>query len=378
MTGNDTNTENGFDALDADPTDTDAVPEFSGDRPTSTPRSMVRIVAASLSGHARVAGVIALVAVAAVAGGAYMVGGPPEAHAQLLAYTSDIAAERVGAPAASAADVNLQQNAAGIVSGGGISADTPSVAGSTKTDGQSVPAAAADAKQIVKTGQMTLEVTDIDSATGQAQSAISALGGSVDQSDQSGSGDSATASIVFRVPADKWDSVLTALRKIGARVLSQSTNSTDVTSQVVDLTARLDNLNTTERALQAIMARASAIPDVIAVENQLSDTQGQIEQLTAQANLLKNQAAMSTITVAFQLPTKTVTTQATQDWTIGSQVDQAGAALVRIGQGLATIGVWILVVVLPIGVAALVLFGVMAVTRRVLGRGRRRDAAAAA
>jgi len=124
------------------------------------------------------------------------------------------------------------------------------------------------------------------------------------------------------------------------------------------------------------MARATAIPDVIAVETQLSDTQGQIEQLTAQRDHLADLAAMSTLTVTFQLPAKTVTTQATQDWTLGSQVDEAGAALVRIGQGLATIGVWIVLVVFPLGLAALILIGVAKLTRRIVGRGGRRAATA--
>jgi Ca-activated chloride channel homolog len=279
----------------------------------------------------------------------------------------------VPAPAATAASVDgsYGQKAAGITSGEGSTANTPTVVNGNLT------APIDTAKQIVKTGQMTLEVNDLDAAASQAQSTIAGLGGSVDQSDQSGSGDYATASIVFRVPVDKWDSAIAALRKIGNKVVSQSTSSSDVTSQVVDLAARIDNLTTTEHALQAIMARASAIPDVIAVEAQLSDTQGQIEELTAQSNLLKNQAAMSTLSVVFQLPAKTVTTQATQDWTIGGQIDQAGAALVRIGQGLATIGVWILVVVLPIGFGILVLFGMVAIARRILGRAGRRATAGA-
>ena len=86
---------------------------------------------------------------------------------------------------------------------------------------------------------------------------------------------------------------------------------------------------------------------------------------------------MSTVTVTFQLPQKTVTTQATQDWTLGNQVDEAAAALVRVGQGLATIVVWIAIVALPIGLAALLLFGIAKLTRRILRRDNRNAAAQA-
>ena len=191
----------------------------------------------------------------------------------------------------------------------------------------------------------------------------------------SGSGDYTTASITFRIPSAKWDDTLSALHKLGSKILSEETNSTDVTSQVIDLDARLDNLKRTEAALQAIMNKAVLMADVLAVQNQLTQTQGQIEQLTAQRDHLTNQAAMSTLTVTFQLPSKTVTTLATQDWTLSGQIDQAGAALVRIGQGLATIGVWFLVVVLPIGFAGLFLLAFMALLRRIFRRGKRGDVA---
>lgn len=300
----------------------------------------------------------------------------------------------LGSPAGSAATLDsrfsgaLQPAGNGGIDQAGIAAAAtagPAVAGgigkSIVSDPGVVPApqdqlaAPLDAALIVKTGQLSLEVADLDKALTQGQSAVAGMGGSVTSSNQSGAGDYASASVTYRIPVARWDDALTALKKLGSKTLSAQTDTSDVSSQVVDLQARLDNLKVTETALQTIMARATAIPDVIAVESQLSQTQGQIEQLTAQRDNLKNQAAMSTLTVTFQLPGQTVTTQATQDWTLGGQVDQAAAALVRIGQGLATMVVWALIVLLPVGLAALVLFGILALVRRFLGRGRRRGAA---
>jgi hypothetical protein len=317
----------------------------------------------------------ALAAVAAVIAGAYVLGSPAGSAAtldaqRLSAVTANqdysgngvvpfAAASAAAAPALAAGDV-------------GMTTDQNPAAEPTPQDQL---LASLDASLIVKTGQLSLEVTDLDKALTQAQSAIAAVGGSVSSSNRSGTGDYAAASVTYRVPAGRWDDALDALRKIGSKTLTEQTDASDVSSQVVDLQARLDNLKTTESALQAIMARAVAIPDVIAVESQLSQTQGQIEQLTAQRDHLKDQAAMSTLTVSFQLPAKTVTSQATQDWTLGSQVDEAAAALVRIGQGLATMGVWALVVVLPIGFGLLILLALFALARRILGRGRNRSAA---
>ncbi len=316
---------------------------------------------------------IAVTAVGAVVVGAYVVGSPGGLSAALKsdAQLTSLSAQEAYSNGRDAQPVPAATAGPALAAGdmGKVADQNPPL----EPGQQDQAVAPLDSPLIIQTGQLSLEVTDLDKALTQARSAIAGLGGSVSASNRSGSGDYAAASVTYRVPAGRWDDALNALRKIGSKTLSEQTDTSDVSSQVIDLNARLDNLKTTESALQAIMARAVAIPDVIAVENQLSQTQGQIEQLTAQRDHLKDQAAMSTLTVMVQLPGKTVTTQATQDWTLGSQVDEAAAALVRIGQGLATMGVWAVVVLLPIGFGLLMLLALFGLTRRILGRGRNRS-----
>jgi Domain of unknown function (DUF4349) len=365
-------TTNDTDELD----DTSPAPTAGG--PTSARRAAGRMLIASIRGHRRIARGAGILAVAAIIGAAYVVGGPPAgAHSDTTfdsrnALTAQIDQKDLQLsgpmPAATAAPAAPAYAGDGTIANGGTT---------TGNGGQAAVVSSLDATQIVKTGQMTLEVAGIDDAVSHAQAAIAGLGGVVDSSNRYGTGDNTVASITFRVPVAKWDEALADMRKIASKILSEQTGATDVTTQVVDIDARLSNLQATETALQAIMARASAIPDVLAVENQLSDTQGQIEELTAESKHLKDQAAMSTLSVSFQLPSKTVTTAATEDWTLAGQIDQAGAALVRIGQGLATIGVWIVVVVLPVALVLAVLLAIGLVFRRVRGRGRRGQVAAA-
>lgn len=233
----------------------------------------------------------------------------------------------------------------------------------------------ADTSLIVKTGQMSLQVAGLDSAVSLAQTQIIGMGGYVASSTRSGSADNASATITYRLPVAHWDEALSDLRKLASKVVSEQTDTSDVTSQAIDLDARLTNLKTTESALQAIMAKATAIPDVLAVEQQLSTTQSQIEQLTAQRNHLGDQAAMSTVAVTFTLPNETVTTQTAQGWQLGGQIDQAVAQLVRIGQGLVTIVVWAVIVGLPVLLALLILFVAWRLSRRLMGRRPRADAA---
>ncbi len=216
--------------------------------------------------------------------------------------------------------------------------------------------------QIIKTGEMVIQVSGIDAALSAATQQITALGGYASGSDRSGDGESDQASITYRIPAASWETAIEGLRKLGTKVLAERTGTQDVTDQVVDLGARIRNLQTTETALAGIMARATEIKDVLAVQAELTSVRGQIEQLTAQKTNLEQQAAMSTLTVTFSLKSDPVLTSQAQ-FDPGSQVDQAVASLVSVLQAVASAGIWFAIVWLPIlivlGILALVVIWVL-------------------
>jgi hypothetical protein len=229
---------------------------------------------------------------------------------------------------------------------------------------QSNPGAPTDQQLIIYTGTLDLEVADVGSTVAQASQLIAGLGGHVASSEATDKSDRQFATVTYRIPAERWDEALTGLRPLGTRVISENTESEDVTGQVVDLDARIANLKSSELALQAIMARASSIPDVLKVQDELSGIQGDIESMTAQRDSLAGRAAFATLKVIFELPVLPETTVATGGWDLGHELDNAVAALVRVGQGITTLLIWVIVVVLPIVVPLLILLWIALWLRR--------------
>ena len=225
---------------------------------------------------------------------------------------------------------------------------------------------------IVRTGQLDLQVADIEAAIRAAESAVTAVGGYVAGSQRSGDADQASASILLRIPAARWTETLDTLRKLGTKLLGEQTSSQEVTFQVVDLGARLANLRATEAALQAIMEKATKISDILAVQEQLTGVRQQIEELTAQKLNLENQAALATLTVNFTPPPAVAVTQVREGWDPAREVDRAAAALVGLGQELAGGGIWIMIVWLPI----LLVVGLLTLVALVVVRRIRRSATA--
>jgi hypothetical protein len=222
---------------------------------------------------------------------------------------------------------------------------------------------------IVRTGRLDLEVAVLDDALTAAEKAVAAAGGYVAASERRGDGETASALVTYRIPAERWEATLAAVRAVGSKVLAEQTSSDEVTAQVVDLGARLANLRATEAALQEIMTKATKIPDILEVQAQLTTVRQEIEQLAAQKASLEQRAALATLAVSFALPPVVAVTQVREGWDPASEVDRAAATLVGLGQGLASAAIWVGIVVLPL--ALLVLLGAGAawlVVRRVRPR----------
>lgn len=274
-----------------------------------------------------------------------------------------------GSAATPAAQQNLGFGAASETGG----KDLSGVAGPTGAPAPAQSVVPGDTTLIVRTGTMSLVVKDVPAAVTAARNAIVALGGYV-SGDSAQGGDDPSAEVAYRVPVARFDDAQAAMRTLAVRVVNEHSDSSDVTGQVIDLAARLDNLRVTEKALQAIMNQAVKIQDVLDVQTQLTDVRGQIEELTAQETHLENQAAMSTLTVDFGVEVP-VTTATSRNWDPGQVVDQATATLLSLGQGLASLGIVFVIVGLPVLLGLAVLAALISGLWRLTRRLRRRPAA---
>lgn len=211
------------------------------------------------------------------------------------------------------------------------------------------PASLADRK-IVRTGEISIEVPNVAAAVGRVRALALELGGYVGSSESGTLGQSAT--LTLRIPADRFEDALARLHKLDGDVLSEATREEDVTSAVVDLEARLKNLQASEVQYRALLAQATKIEDILSVQTRLDDVRGQIEQLQAQHKELTGLADLATLTVTL---VPGAVQQAAGNWDPGKTVTDAFAALVGFGQNLGNAAIWLVIVVLPalIGLAIL-------------------------
>ncbi len=261
---------------------------------------------------------------------------------------------------------------AGAAQGGGSGGEDQS--GRTPTGGApedtSDAVTPADTALVVKTGTLSLEVEDLDGTLVRARSVVVGAGGFISGSDESRSGERQVASITYRIPAERWDETLAGLRALeGITVDSEKTDAVEVTGQVVDLEARITNLRATESQLQAFLGQAGDIPDLLEVQRELTGVREQIERLVAQTTELRDQASFGTLTVTYQTPIVVVAVNEAQlGWDPAREFDRAVAQIILVGQGFASLGIWLLVVALPIVLGFGLLIGIALVLSRRFGR----------
>ncbi len=158
-------------------------------------------------------------------------------------------------------------------------------------------------RDVVKTASITVTAEDPPAAADRAETVATDAGGRIDGRTEYGGSvlDRARITLTLRVPADKLDGVIDELKHLGT-VESLDMRAEDVTSQRVDLDARITALQTSVDRLLAIMRDAEDPSALIEAENALSQRQADLDSLRAQRAALGEQISYSTVTVELIAP----------------------------------------------------------------------------
>jgi hypothetical protein len=154
-----------------------------------------------------------------------------------------------------------------------------------------------------------------------------------------------TGVINFMVPAANFDTTIDQLSKIG-KVQNEQITGTDVSGQYLDLQTRLDNAEAQRTAMLALLTQAKNINDMIAVQNQIAQITGTIEQLKGQIKYLDAHTAFSALTITMTEAPATAPTPVSDNWGLSTALSDAAhnfvATINYVVVGLGVLGPFIL------------------------------------
>ncbi|GAI20046.1 unnamed protein product, partial [marine sediment metagenome] len=102
------------------------------------------------------------------------------------------------------------------------------------------------------------------------------------------------------VVAEHFNDAIQTMREMAVEVLSEEMWSQDVTEEYVDLSAKLKNLEATEKEYLRLMTKAEKVEDMLDVQRELSETRGQIERTKGRMQYLERTSTTSLIEVRLE------------------------------------------------------------------------------
>jgi hypothetical protein len=193
------------------------------------------------------------------------------------------------------ADSNLQGLSESKATGASVM-PVPTVAPANQVPGTGIET------KIIKTAQITLEVSDVSAAVDSLKIVATQNGGYLSSSNmQKNYNNRVTATVVIRVPQSSFESVMERVKASGT-IKSASTQGQDVTEEYIDLTARKTAYQNQLDAYNRIMAKSDKVEDILKVQQQIERVQVELDRIEGRMRYLNSRIDLSTITVNLQEP----------------------------------------------------------------------------
>ena len=193
-------------------------------------------------------------------------------------------------------------------SGFGLAADYDSPA-AAEPESESASGDIADmTEKIIYTGDAELETTEFDDALEQVESLVKELGGFMESTSVSGnnyysisrgSTGGRYANFTIRVPSDKFQQLMSSLPTLG-NVPYSYTSMENITMEYYDTQSRLEAYQTQETRLLEMLAAAETVDDMLAIQQQLTEVQYEIDSLSSKLRYYDHQVNYSTVTLTVE------------------------------------------------------------------------------
>lgn len=155
-------------------------------------------------------------------------------------------------------------------------------------------------RSIVSTAMVTVESDNVIEARQRSAAIVTSAGGAIFD-EQTELGDRGRTTLTLRVPPDQFESVLAQLGQVG-KLTTQDISTEDVTSQVVDLDARVAGAQASVDRMRLLMSQASTVMEIAALEDELASRETNLEVLKGQQRTLEGRVDLATIVLTVTPP----------------------------------------------------------------------------
>ncbi|MCJ7772191.1 MAG: DUF4349 domain-containing protein [Desulfobacterales bacterium] len=154
-------------------------------------------------------------------------------------------------------------------------------------------------RKIIKNGNIEFQTTSISETRTRINEAINKCDSYISSEDESTYNDRIQQRIVIKVPADKFDFLVSEITKGVKKFDQKHIEARDVTEEFLDITLRLSIKKETEKRYLQLLSKANTVKDILSIEKQVNELRSEIESIEGRLKYLENQIAYSTLTITF-------------------------------------------------------------------------------
>lgn len=150
---------------------------------------------------------------------------------------------------------------------------------------------------VIQESNLSLLVKDVTDVRNKIVGYAQDVKGYMVSSNVSNPQDAPTATVVIRIPAEKFEDALKYFHSLSIKVVSENLLGKDVTDQYVDIDKRIATYEATKARFEAILAEAKQISDITNLTQQIISIQTQIDNLKGQQMSLEKNAQLAKLTI---------------------------------------------------------------------------------
>jgi hypothetical protein len=154
----------------------------------------------------------------------------------------------------------------------------------------------------------------------------------------------------------------------GGKLLSLQETVQDVTNDYIDTQARIANLQTERKRLLDLLSKASSLSDILALDQQLTTVEGQLEQIEAHQQALASEVTFYNVTLTLQPVGLPAPTTQSSGFDFGRTLHDAWNAALVFAGWLAVVAIWLAIFSIFLLPVLAVFLVVRTLRRRRIGR----------
>lgn len=161
-------------------------------------------------------------------------------------------------------------------------------------------------KKIIKDGNMSIEVTDLQNSKNRVDSLVKLYNGYYAKESLNNYRRTISYNLKIRVPSNNFEKLVADVEKGKGKINSKEIDARDVTDEFIDVETRLNNKRSYLKRYNELLNKAKTIKDIVQIEDKISEIEEEIESSVARLKYLNDQVDYSTLTlnISFELDEK--------------------------------------------------------------------------